>query len=1783
MVHYTTTAGGALRARIGGGFKLVYDSSTAAVDTGFGTPLFSASFENGDTVPTWADQELSFGESFVKGEVPAGSRVRAVVNGAVIPCQASNRRVWPDGSLRVADFKVQVPSVPVGAMLEVVWERVDGSWTAHDTPLHTSTAAITSKVALEYAFTSWKGRTAANALTEERGPKVFRSTDMLGAGNSPWIDNVVAGPVCCEWRASDMALLPGGGKDSNFGAILYAQAWGGTAGNPKRIRFVYRTMQGWSTDTPADEQGIRVDANLNVNGTTVRGAAIGTSGWSSINTWKGGFLMSAGTEGEMDWYDVATASWVTPPKLVYRRNIEHGVASRFIPPIDTSNPSMPMTAAAMTYLPAKRGPLRPIQDDVADANMISWTTSKPVAWTIAAHDRATAAQLANHQRYCRSAAFGMGAMTSVGFHRTTRKIINYLPPAKQTNESALGASIYGSGKPGDANQTFRYNAGVLISAGTFTRVGTGTMSSDSNANTVSITYVDSSTTLRGTHPVFIGQKYRVMFTVSGTAGAQYSAGNAAGGTQYKALTTATDGINSFDFTAGSTTTLHISFTRPTAGTNTFSILTIAQVEVANLDAAHFPQMSWWPAYEHGEQHLIDLAYHEVTLPGLFEATDYGFYGNSTINGVTVPFGGISYKGQIRAASHNARALGNALAIGNPADPHWVMARDYVNHWAEMIERVAQEEDLWRVGSGEPSGLTRTDGRRFQDLKVLVPNNEPTYKVWMHTLGLGAMAHSYGMTEFPRLKELAERFAYLPTVMAGGYTNDNDYLMKPDPVEAVGYEVICMDGLTANGEFRRYWRPGQWSGALTDCTYKADGQTIQFNSPAFGSSTMLDGMVMTASYLRGVGEPHWANTSSPQPAGLTLGIPYYSVQSSGLTCKLSLTLGGPPVTFTPAGGVDQVGHIFRRPVNGVHPMKAGTETSVDANSYLVQVAASLDMVAHYCSPSDTRLALGRSNLRRLLNTRSSPNAYDERGKTTVAAPNIPIIISPRTVTATVTAKKPTAAGSATMTPVEVLTGSTFGQVLGGNAWDWRSDQKMPLARRGTQLDNYTAMGVSIVRFDLDWPAVQPTNSTTYSWDYFDGVINDIVARGLKPLPIFHRTPSWASNGSGIPANMSQFATFCAAAVNRYKDRVRYWEVWNEPNLAGFWPPQPDPVAYTNMLKAVYPAVKAADPTAFVISGGLSSVPTTGLPDHWSEHDFLTQIYANGGGGNFDAVGIHPYSWPLMPSNNQSYNGWTMMSATTPSVRSIMTANGDSAKKIWITEFGAPTGTGTNAVTDATLAAMVTEAHSLAASYPWCGPIVWYEYWDHGESLTDTEANFGLVRNNYLPKPAYNTYLRLKNPTTTAAAATLRQGVNGYAGAVDTRLNQAAPTTAYGAATSITTGGASGSTNKSQALLRFDGLIGTGANQIPANAIIVSAEVQLNVNTEGHGPSFHRMLQSWADTDTWNSRTAGISRDGVEATSNAIEGDYWIYPGVSRFSVTDDVKAWVAGATNYGWLLEPSREGMMAFDSSDHATVANRPRLLVTYIVPDATPVAIPVSGFTATAGDGVSSLDTGAGSITIAYGTAATSRRGSIGGLTPGLRYRVSWTVSNSNATQGQAGFGTSLGGPQYRPTMGGVTGVNTFEFTAEIDTLYLTFQRASTGSSTFSALSIVNIPQAPWNPIVPTVITPAFWTALSSAVNVNGTTGDITIPAAGTQLSAAGSFASVIGKTYRLSFTVATNSVQCAIGTSQGGVTLKSAGVNHATGVNRYEFTATSATTWIQFQRTTTGTTVVSGAILEEA
>ena len=268
-------------------------------------------------------------------------------------------------------------------------------------------------------------------------------------------------------------------------------------------------------------------------------------------------------------------------------------------------------------------------------------------------------------------------------------------------------------------------------------------------------------------------------------------------------------------------------------------------------------------------------------------------------------------------------------------------------------------------------------------------------------------------------------------------------------------------------------------------------------------------------------------------------------------------------------------------------------------------------------------------------------------------------------------------------------------------------------------------------------------TTFNWGAHDKVVQAARARGINVLGELTYTPAWARPPGGDaqtpPANPANYAAFAAAAVKHYAPMgVHAWEIWNEPNHQPFWHPKPDVAAYTTLLKAAYTAITTADPTAIVVTGGTSPASTNGTD--YSPVDFLKGIYANGGKNYFDAVGHHPYNFPDGGALKVApWSAWYQMFGTPESLRSVMTANGDAAKKIWMTEYGAPTGGDPNKqVTEQVQAQFVTDAYNLVKTYPWAGPLFWYSYRDNGTSQNTIENFFGLVRNDFSPKPAFDAY-------------------------------------------------------------------------------------------------------------------------------------------------------------------------------------------------------------------------------------------------------------------------------------------------------------------------------------------------------------------------------------------------------------------------------------------------------------
>lgn len=284
------------------------------------------------------------------------------------------------------------------------------------------------------------------------------------------------------------------------------------------------------------------------------------------------------------------------------------------------------------------------------------------------------------------------------------------------------------------------------------------------------------------------------------------------------------------------------------------------------------------------------------------------------------------------------------------------------------------------------------------------------------------------------------------------------------------------------------------------------------------------------------------------------------------------------------------------------------------------------------------------------------------------------------------------------------------------------------------------GATWIRLDLNWPAIEPERAT-WDWAATDRMVAAAQAQGLRVVALPAYTPSWArpegTSDKYPPTDVSDFGRFVGEATRRYAPRgVHTWEIWNEPNASWFWAPRPDAAAYTALLVAAAEAVRAADDEATVITGGLAPGEDSGDGSLIDPATFLRQVYAAGGGGAFDAVAVHPYCYPASPLD-RSTSDWNAF-IRLPEVHEVLASEGDGDRRVWLTEYGAPTGSGEGAVDEARQATLIRDGVVAARRWQWVGPLFVYSYRDSSEDPTDREANFGLVRRDFSPKPAWDAY-------------------------------------------------------------------------------------------------------------------------------------------------------------------------------------------------------------------------------------------------------------------------------------------------------------------------------------------------------------------------------------------------------------------------------------------------------------
>ncbi|MEA3214010.1 MAG: polysaccharide biosynthesis protein PslG [Acidimicrobiia bacterium] len=285
----------------------------------------------------------------------------------------------------------------------------------------------------------------------------------------------------------------------------------------------------------------------------------------------------------------------------------------------------------------------------------------------------------------------------------------------------------------------------------------------------------------------------------------------------------------------------------------------------------------------------------------------------------------------------------------------------------------------------------------------------------------------------------------------------------------------------------------------------------------------------------------------------------------------------------------------------------------------------------------------------------------------------------------------------------------------------------------ELGGIIAAGAKWVRVDVDWSIAEAVRGR-YNWWYADRIITRATVHGLQVLAVLSNTPEWArptgTSSHGAPLDVQEFVRFTQEAVGRYAGRgVHTWEIWNEPNTSDFWEPTPDPVKYSVLLRLSAAAVHRVDPHALVLSGGLTPGSTTTKGSRIAPLAFVRALYDNSAMADVGAVAIHPYTFPENPAAPST------AFARLPLIRDLMVERGDRDKKVWLTEFGAPTGTAPGSVTEAGQAGILEEGYLRALRWDWVGGIFLYQLRDAGPDQADLEENFGLLRHDYSAKPAW----------------------------------------------------------------------------------------------------------------------------------------------------------------------------------------------------------------------------------------------------------------------------------------------------------------------------------------------------------------------------------------------------------------------------------------------------------------
>lgn len=247
----------------------------------------------------------------------------------------------------------------------------------------------------------------------------------------------------------------------------------------------------------------------------------------------------------------------------------------------------------------------------------------------------------------------------------------------------------------------------------------------------------------------------------------------------------------------------------------------------------------------------------------------------------------------------------------------------------------------------------------------------------------------------------------------------------------------------------------------------------------------------------------------------------------------------------------------------------------------------------------------------------------------------------------------------------------------------------------------AAGVKWSREEFQWHRIE-TAPGQFDFSFYDTLVDTATRHGISLYALLaYWSPHYPSYTlDGIEA----YCRWARALVERYKGRIRHWEIYNEPNIF-FWSGPKE--LYPVMLRRAYETIKTVDPEAKVLG-----VSTAGI-----DRAFVQRVLD--ADAPFDILTIHPYRGGLVERQFVA------------ELRQVAEQVG--TRPVWITEMGWPTQIG--GTPERQQAELLARCYLSAMASGAVGNMSWYDFRSDGPDPFYNEHNFGVLTADLRPKPAY----------------------------------------------------------------------------------------------------------------------------------------------------------------------------------------------------------------------------------------------------------------------------------------------------------------------------------------------------------------------------------------------------------------------------------------------------------------